>query len=61
MLTDNRDDWVNRPRKHSVTEADRRKLVERHFETAQLRQAESDLALLRAVQLLKAFRRMREG
>lgn len=42
----------------SLTQAERQRLVERHFEKAELRQAESDLNLLAALQL---GRRLKEG
>jgi len=49
----------NAPVKNTLTGAERQKLVERHFETARLRQAESDFNLLRAVELGKALQRLK--
>lgn len=47
-MYDNREDYENRPRKHLLTREDRQKLVQRHFEAGELRQAYSDLNLLAA-------------
>lgn len=54
-------DAENRPRKYGVTTADMEVLRQRHFETANLRQAEADLALIKAVALGEAFRRLKGG
>ncbi len=54
-------DRENRARKHGLTEAERQMLVERHFETAKLRQAESDLSLIKAVKLGEALQRLNGG
>jgi len=52
-------DYENRPIKYTLTQAERQKLVDRHFDAARLRQAESNLNLLRAVELGKALQRLK--
>jgi len=54
-------DHENRPVKHVLSEEERQMLVDRHFETAAVRQAEHDLALLKAAQLGEAFKRLEGG
>jgi hypothetical protein len=51
-------DHENRPIKYGLTGEERKKLVEQHFETAQLRQAESDLNLLKAIKLGEELQRL---
>jgi len=45
----------------SMTQEERQILVERHFERAELRQIESDLNLLKAIQLGQALKALEEG
>lgn len=45
----------------AMTQDERKQLVERHFERAELRQAESNLNLLKAVELGEALRKLKEG
>jgi hypothetical protein len=47
--------------KYGLTAADQEKLRDRYFEKAELRQAEADLALIQAVRLGAAFRKLDEG
>jgi hypothetical protein len=60
-MMDNREDWENRPRKYGLTQGERELLVQRHFEQAKIRQAEEDLALVKAVRLGAALRRLKGG
>jgi len=60
-MRNNNEDWENRPRKYGLTQSDRERLVQRHFEQAKIRQAEEDLALVKAVQLGAALRRLKGG
>lgn len=57
-MIDNGEDRHNRPVKYTLTQAERQKLVERHFEARAHRQAEEDLNLAKAVEL---GRRLRGG
>lgn len=54
-------DAANAPVKHTLTQAERQALVDRHVEAANLRQAEADLALIKAVELGAAFQRLKGG
>lgn len=60
MLTDNREDWENRPLKYGVTPAEMEALRQRYVEVAEERKAASDLNLLRALALGQALKK-REG
>lgn len=60
-MINNGEDRHNRPVKHTLTEAERKKLAERHFEAGAHRQAEENLNLAKAVQLGEAFKRLKGG
>lgn len=55
------EDRDNRPRKNGLTIAEREQLRQSYFETKAMQQAESDLALVKAVELGEALKRLKEG
>ena len=50
-MRNNNEDWENRPRKYGLTADDRQKLLDSYVESKAVRQAEEDLALIKAVEL----------
>lgn len=60
-MKDNGEDHANRPVKYGVTAADMAALRQRHFEAAELRQAEANLALAVAGQLGERLKRHGDG
>jgi hypothetical protein len=60
-MRDNGEDRHNRPVKHTLTEAERKKLVERHFEAGAHRQAEDDLNLAKLGRLGEVLKRLKGG
>ncbi|WP_166042141.1 hypothetical protein [Sphingosinicella sp. YJ22] len=60
MLIGN-DDHENRPRKFTLGEDDKEKLLAQHEERTQLRQIEADLNLIKVLRLGEAFKRLKDG